>query len=135
MRGFNSAHSGPASRTTVLSSSASGFPVRRPVTAAAPGGRGGVGGVRRYHPIVSGVAHSYQVSFRFGQNESFRDVTRDAWRWAWNTLKPPVLYIDVEQMRRVLIDHLESTSMTIDGRTGMPFVLNTMQEMTQWNRT
>ena len=25
--------------------------------------------------------------------------------------------------------------MTIDGRTGMPFVLNTMQEMTQWNRT
>jgi len=44
--------------------------------------------VRRYHPIAQGAAHSYQVSFRFGQNESFRDVTRNAWRWAWNTLKP-----------------------------------------------
>ncbi len=33
--------------------------------------------IRRYHPITQGVEHSYQVSFRFGQNESFRDVTRD----------------------------------------------------------
>ena len=57
--------------------------------------------IRRYHPIAQGVAHSYEVSFRFGQNESFRDVTRNAWRWAWNTLNPAVTYIDVEQMRRV----------------------------------
>ena len=91
--------------------------------------------MRRYHPIATGVAHSYQVSFRFGQNESFRDVTRDTWRWAWNTLKPPVYYIDVEQMRRVLIDHLESTAATIDGRTAIPFVLSTMVDDLQWNWT
>ena len=102
------------------------------------GGRGApaaVRSVRRYHPIVSGVAHSYQVSFRFGQNESFRDVTRDVWRWAWNTLKPPVYYIDVEQMRRVLLDHLEAQARTIDGRTAIPFVLNTMSDELQWNWT
>jgi hypothetical protein len=106
------------------------------------GGRGARGGaapptrwVRRYHPIAPGVAHSYRVSFRFGQNESFRDVTRDAWRWAWNTLKPPVYYIDVEQMRRVLLDHLESTAATIDGRTAIPFVLSTVVDDLQWNWT
>ena len=46
--------------------------------------------IRRYHPIQPGVAHSYEVSFRFGQNESFRDVRRNSWRWAWDTLKPAV---------------------------------------------
>ena len=46
--------------------------------------------VRRYHPIAPGVTHKYEVSFRFGSDESFRDMTRNTWRWAWNTLKPPV---------------------------------------------
>jgi hypothetical protein len=91
--------------------------------------------VRRYHPIATGVAHSYQVSFRFGQNESFRDVTRNSWRWAWNTLQPAVTYIDVEQMRRVLTDHMAAQAATIDGRTAIPFVLNTMSDELQWNWT
>jgi hypothetical protein len=90
---------------------------------------------RRYHPIEQGVTHSYQVSFRFGRNESFRDVTRNAWRWAWNTLKPPIIYIDVEQMRRVLTDHLVAQANTIDGRTAMPFVINTITDQKQWNYT
>jgi hypothetical protein len=91
--------------------------------------------VRRYHPISEGVAHGYQVSFRFGQNESFRDVTRNTWRWAWNTLKPPVYYTDIEQMRRVLTDHLVAQAATIDGRTAIPFVLSTVTDQLQWNWT
>jgi hypothetical protein len=91
--------------------------------------------VRRYHPIAPGVAHSYQVDFRFGQNESFRDVTRNTWRWAWNTLKPPIIYLDVDLVRRVLTDHLEAQAATIDGRTGMPFVLSTVSDKLQWNWT
>jgi hypothetical protein len=90
---------------------------------------------RRYHPISQDVAQSYKVSFRFGQNELFRDVTRNSWRWAWNTLKPPINYIDVEQMRRVLVDHLQSQVATIDGRIAMPFVVNTMSDEKQWNYT
>ena len=89
--------------------------------------------VRRYHPIAQGAAHSYQVSFRFGQNESFRDVTRNTWRWAWNTLKPAITYIDVEQMRRVLTDHLITQAATIDGRSAIPFVLSTVSDQLQWN--
>jgi hypothetical protein len=90
---------------------------------------------RRYHPIEKGVAHTYQVSFRFGQNQSFRDVTRDSWRWAWQTLNPAVTYIDVEQMRRVLTDHLVAQAATIDGRTAIPFVLSTIVDDLQWNWT
>ena len=92
--------------------------------------------IRRYHPIAPGVAHGYEISFRFGQNEPFRDVTRNSWRWAWDTLKPAVTYIDVGQMRRVLIDNLEAQADTIDGRTAIPFVISTVPtNQVQWNYT
>jgi hypothetical protein len=38
-------------------------------------------------------------------------------------------------MRRVLIDHLESTAATIDGRTAISFVFSTMVDDLQWNWT
>ncbi|ACB76491.1 hypothetical protein [Opitutus terrae] len=91
--------------------------------------------IRRYHPIAAGTAHRYAVSFRFGQQESFRELTRDSWRWAWETLRPEVTPIDVEQMRRVLIDHLAAQAVTIDGRTGIPFVRSTVVNQQQWNWT
>ena len=92
--------------------------------------------IRRYHPIVQGINHSYEVDFRFGNNESFRMLTRNAWRWAWNTLKPTTKPIDVEQMRRILTDHLVNQALTIDGRTNIPFAVATYDTSEpQWNRT
>ena len=91
--------------------------------------------IRRYHPIAEGFTQSYEVAFRFGQDESFRDLTRDAWRWSWNTLKPPVNYIDVDLVRRVLLDHLEAQAATIDGRTGIPFARSTVVDTPNWNWT
>jgi hypothetical protein len=91
--------------------------------------------VRRYHPIAPGVLHRYRLVFRFGQSETFPEVEKDAWRWAWDTLKPPILYLDVDQMRRVLLDRLEANAVTIDGRTGMPFALSTVSDTPNWNRT
>lgn len=92
--------------------------------------------IRRYHPIAQGVAHRYEVRIRFGQNESFRDVTRNTWRWAWSTLKPAITPIDVEQMRRILLDHLVAQAATIDGRTAIPFVVSTIDtDRLQWNWT
>ncbi len=100
-------------------------------------GRGPSGQIwyRRYHPIQEDSVHAYTVGFRFGRDESFRDVTRNSWRWAWDTLKPKVEPIDVEQMRRVLTDQLASLANTIDGRTAMPFVVNTITDERQWNYT
>jgi len=89
--------------------------------------------VRRYHPIQHGFSQHYQVNFRFGQSQSFRQVTRDSWRWAWDTLTPPVNYIDVDQMQRVLIDHLADQVETINGRTAIPFVLSTVNDKKNWN--
>jgi hypothetical protein len=92
--------------------------------------------IRRFHPITQGIAHTYEVSFRFGHNESFRDVTRNTWRWAWSTLKPPITPIDLEQMRRVLTDHLAAQAATIDGRTAIPFAVATFDtNQLQWNRS
>jgi hypothetical protein len=93
--------------------------------------------IRRYHPITAGVAHSYEVNFRFGINESFPEVTRNTWRWAWKKLNPAVTPIDIEQMRRVLTDHLAAQAATIEGRTAIPFVISTMDtaKHRQWNWT
>jgi hypothetical protein len=92
--------------------------------------------IRRFHPIAQGVAHSYEVSFRFGVNEQFRDVTRNTWRWAWSMLKPATTTIDIEQMRRVLTDHLTAQAATIDGRTAIPFAVATFDtSRPQWNWT
>ncbi len=91
--------------------------------------------IRRYHPIEPGVNHEYAVDFRFGKNESFRDMTRESWRWAWQTLQPAVMPLDIDLVRRTLTDHLEANVATIDGRTGMPFVLSTVTDTLQWNWT
>ena len=91
--------------------------------------------IRRYHPITEGFTDNYRIAFRFGQDESFRDLTRDAWRWAWNTLNPPVNYIDVDQVRRVLLDHLQAQAVTIDGRTGIPFARSIVVDTPNWNWT
>ena len=92
--------------------------------------------IRRFHPITHGFSQTYEVSFRIGADEPFRDVIRNTWRWAWSTLKPAVTPIDVELVRRVLLDHLASQAATIDGRTGIPFAVATFDtNQLQWNRT
>lgn len=92
--------------------------------------------IRRYHPITQGVAHSYEVSFRFGTHESFNNVIHNSWRWAWNTLKPAVMPMDAGQMRRILTNQLASVAATIHGRTGIPFAIATFDTThPQWNWT
>ncbi len=92
--------------------------------------------IRRFHPVNEETNHQYQISFRFGANESFTDLIRNSWRWAWHTLNPPTSHTDVEQMRRVLIDQLASQVTTIGGRTGLPFVMSTQDtSLRQWNWT
>jgi hypothetical protein len=77
---------------------------------------------RRYHPVRAGFAQSYEIGFRFGQNESFLDLERNAWRWAWETLKPPVMHLDIDVVRRAVVDHLDDHVLTVDNRAGIPFL-------------
>jgi hypothetical protein len=91
--------------------------------------------VRRFHPIQAGFSHSYQVDFRIVRYPTFRDFSRESWRWSWNTLKPPVHEIDVQMVRHVLMDHLAAQVTQINGHTAVPFVLSTMNDEHNWNWT
>jgi hypothetical protein len=74
----------------------------------------------RYHPLKDGLVQNYEVAFRLAQGESFPDYYANAWRWAWQTLKPPVLMHDINAVRRHIVDMLASQVETVAGRTGIP---------------
>jgi len=77
---------------------------------------------RRYNPIQAGFTQDYDLAVRFGQHETFPDTTRNAWRFAWNSLKPAVHRTDIDYVRRASIDVLSSQVRTVDGRTGIPYL-------------
>jgi len=79
---------------------------------------------RRYHPVKDGFSQNYQVGFRFGRSESFRDMEQAAWRWAWQSLNPQITPVDVEVVRSTLIDHLADRVLTVGDRAGIPFVID-----------
>ncbi len=91
--------------------------------------------VRRFHPIQAGFSQTYQVDFRLARAPSFRDFSRESWRWSWDTLRPAVNQIDVLMVRSVLMDHLAAQVTQINGHTGVPFVLSTMNNVHNWNWT
>lgn len=80
----------------------------------------------RYNPVKAGFSQSYQVGFRFGHGASLLGVERDAWRWAWQTLNPKAMPLDVEVARRTLIDHLADRVLVVDDRAGIPFVIDSV---------
>jgi hypothetical protein len=81
---------------------------------------------RRYHPVKAGFSQSYKVGFRFGQGDSIRGMERASWRWAWQTLNPKVMPLDIEVTRRALIDHLADRVLVVDNRAGIPFVIDSV---------
>ena len=103
-----------------------------PGTITQTGGFGGRGGNatavtrRRYHPVKAGFAQTYEVQFHFGKSDTFRDMQRETWRWAWRTLNPKVKTVDVELMRVALLDHLADRVLTYEGRAGIPFVIDSV---------
>ena len=81
---------------------------------------------RRYHPVKAGFSQNYKVGFRFGEGDSFPGMERDAWRWAWQTLNPPVMHLNLDVVRRTLTDHLEAHVISMDGRAGVPFLFDSV---------
>jgi hypothetical protein len=79
---------------------------------------------RRYHPVKAGFVQAYEVGFRFDNSASFREMQRDAWRWAWQSLAPKATPVDVDVVRRTLIDHLSGRVLTVEDRSGVPFELD-----------
>lgn len=90
---------------------------------------------RRYHPTAAGFSQSYKVGFGFGQGDSFLGMERDSWRWAWQALNPPVMHLDLDVVRRTLIDHLEARVISVEGRAGVPFLFDAVTGKPGSNRT
>lgn len=63
---------------------------------------------RRYNPVKDGLTQAYQIDFRFASRESFPDLVRNAYRWAWQGLRPALNWQDIELVRTSLADQLSS---------------------------
>ena len=81
---------------------------------------------RRYHPIQDGLLQRYEVAFRFGREASFPECYRNAWRWAWQTLRPQVTPNDIAAARRSIVDVLSGCVVQRDGRAGIPNAVDAM---------
>ena len=80
---------------------------------------------RRFHPIKDGATQNYTLAFRIAQGESFPDLTRNSYRWAWGILKPELFWHDIEVVRTSLSDQLSSLVTKMDDRTGLPYQVRT----------
>ena len=78
----------------------------------------------RFHPVQNGFTQDYSIAFKTGACETFPQVEREAWRWAWESLDPKVEPVDVELIKNSLLDHLNDRLVTYEGRTGIPFVID-----------
>lgn len=77
---------------------------------------------RRYNPVKDGFTQSCQVGFRLSKGETFNTMVRDAWRWAWEILKPQVTPVDIEVARRAMIDHLADHVLIVGDMAGIGFL-------------
>lgn len=77
---------------------------------------------RRYAPVSAEVRHDYRLDLRLGRGQSLPGFTRDTWRWAYATLAPRPAALDLAEVRRVVTDQLAARAITIDGRTGLPWI-------------
>ena len=75
---------------------------------------------RRYHPVRDGLTQQYRVEFRFTTGEKFPAYYRNAWRWAYDTLKPPITWQDLTVIQRSIIDVLASQVEIAGDRAGIP---------------
>jgi len=75
---------------------------------------------RRYHPLKDGLTQKYTVMFRFGVESNFPDFYASIWRWAWETLQPPVEKQDVDSARYYLVKMLSDEVIIAEGRAGIP---------------
>lgn len=79
---------------------------------------------RRYQPVQNGLTQQYRVHFRFSSGEKFPAYYRNAWRWAYATLNPPVTWQNLPLIQRSIIDVLASQVEVVGDRAGIPNFLS-----------
>lgn len=77
---------------------------------------------RRYHPVADGRLQRYQVGIRIGTGESFPEMVRASWRWAFHEFSPAVAAQNIAATRTALFDQLAGTVARQHERVGIPLL-------------
>jgi hypothetical protein len=83
---------------------------------------------RRYQPVRNGLTQQYRVQFRFSGRENFPTYYRNAWRWAYDTLSPPVTRQDLALIQRSIIDVLAGQVEVAGDQAGIPNYVSSVPE-------
>ena len=75
---------------------------------------------RRYQPVRNGLTQRYRVQFRFSGGENYTAYYRNAWRWAYDTVRPPVTCQDLSLIQRSVVDVLAGQVEVAGDRAGIP---------------
>lgn len=79
---------------------------------------------RRYHPVRDGLATRRVLEVRVRAGETFVELMRQSWRWAWQRLGPAVSDQDIPSARAALFGQLASSVVGDGDRMGVSHVLD-----------
>jgi hypothetical protein len=85
--------------------------------------RGAKRWVERFHPVSSGVHHSYKVLIDLSKYPDFQGSMRHAWRTAFENIHPPVAKTDISASYEASISLIAYWSRSTKGAPGLPFRL------------
>ena len=79
---------------------------------------------RRFHPLVEGTGHHYQLVFRAGSSTSLPSFYSATWRWAWSKLAPKVETVDPDIVVGVSASMLADQAELSGPITGIPLEMD-----------
>jgi hypothetical protein len=84
----------------------------------------------RFHPLVEGVQHKYQLTFAWGKAATPAEFFSRSWRWAWDKLAPTARAVSTDQVvtastsvlaeQVVVTGSLAGVPLEVDAVTGHP---------------
>ena len=83
--------------------------------------------VERFHPVQTGVKHSYKIMIRLDVTPDFPTAMRQAWRAAYAEMPPPISQTDLAACYEASIKLISDWSQTYNGCAGIPFRLRLPQ--------
>jgi hypothetical protein len=81
-------------------------------------------GIFRFHPMETGFEQNYTLRLKTFASRSYPQMVQQAWRYAWQVLKPPMIPAPLHQVEDASINLLSSLVREEKGIPGIPFALD-----------
>ena len=85
-------------------------------------------GILRFHPFERGFTHDYELHLKAFNSDSYPDMLKRSWRFAWETLKPAVKTAPLERIEQASIHLLGDLVREEKNATGIPFSIDIFSE-------